>query len=364
MKPDHSRVAIVIPSLEPGTGFLHLLREINAYRFGELILVDDGSSDEYAAVFESARTELGCTVLRHEVNRGKGRALKTAFEHVLANTRISDVVTADSDGQHLVADIVAVADRLLENRNAGTRATVLGTRDFNAADIPWKSRLGNKFTSGLVRVLFGRYIADTQTGLRGLPVEQLPDLDKVKGERFEYEMNALLRLLTTRATVQELAISTVYHDLENSQSHFRPVRDSLQVFAQIVRFGSSSLIGSLIDLGLYALIINVFFHGGSAAAGIVVAVVIARIASSLANFAINRDFVFQDGSSLRQAIVRYFILALGLLTVSAAGSALMAQVLGGHVVWAKIIVDTLLFVVSYLVQKRWVFVQDNSLRET
>jgi glycosyltransferase involved in cell wall biosynthesis len=363
MTSTYSSIAIVIPSLEPGSSLLPLLSELHDLQFGEIIVIDDGSSADYAAVFESARTDFGCTILTHEVNRGKGRALKTAYAHVRENSAITDIVTADADGQHLPTDIAAVADRLLENRTGSLRALVLGTRDFNAEQIPWKSRFGNKFSSGLVRVLFGRYVSDTQTGLRGIPVELLPDLSRVKGERFEYEMNALLRMLTVHAPVQELPISTVYHDMDNSQSHFRPVRDSIQVFAQIVRFATSSLLGSLVDLALYALIVNVFFNGSANPVGIITAVAIARVASSLLNFVVNRQIVFHDGSSVRTAILRYYLLALGLLIVSAGGSALMAQVLGGHVVWAKIIVDTLLFAVSYLIQKRWVFEHDNSLSE-
>lgn len=359
---DYSTVAIVIPSFEPTPSLLDFLTELRRLNYGRMILVNDGSAPEYEGIFEAA-SALGCVVLTHTVNRGKGRALKTAFEYCLSSEQqILDVVTADSDGQHLVDDLVAVTDRMISNRSSGSRAAVLGTRDFNLREIPWRSRAGNKFTSGLVRVLFGRYLADTQTGLRGLPVEQLKDLAGVKGERFEYEMNVLLRLLTTHEQVQEIPISTVYHDMANTQSHFRPIRDSLQVFVQIVYFASSSLLGSLVDIGLYAAIINIFFGGRNDAVGIVVAVIAARIASSVVNFLVNRQLVFRDGSGLRQAILRYYTLAVALLIASAGGSVILARLLDGHVVWAKILVDTLLFAVSYIVQKRWVFVQDNSLR--
>jgi len=351
----YSATAMVIPAFQPSSRLLELLEELTPLLYGHLILVDDGSGSNYDEIFETARS-LGCVVLTHAVNQGKGRALKTAFEYCLAPEHgILDVITADSDGQHLVEDIVAVTDRAIANRAEHISATVLGTRDFSSRTVPFRSRFGNRFTSGLVRVLFGRYLADTQTGLRALPVEQLTDLSEVRGERFEYEMNVLLRLLTTQELVQEQPTSTVYHDIENSQSHFRPVRDSIQIYVQIFFFTWSSLLGSLVDLGLYAAIVNLAFEGRDDPFGIVLAVVIARIVSASVNFTVNRQLVFRSGSFLKGTIVRYFVLAIGLLAVSAGGSVVLAHLFQGHVVWAKAIVDTLLFAVSYIVQKRWVF---------
>ena len=353
--------AIVIPSFQPSFRLLELVKELVALPYGHLILIDDGSGSNYDEIFETAR-HLGCVVLRHQVNRGKGRALKTAFEYCLIPEHgILDVITADSDGQHLIEDIVAVTDRAIANRAEHVSATVLGTRNFSGQSVPLRSRFGNRFTSSLVRVLFGRYLADTQTGLRGLPIEQLKDLSEVRGERFEYEMNVLLRLLTTKEIVQEQPTSTTYHDIDNSQSHFRPVRDSIQIYVQIFFFTWSSLLGSLIDLGLYAAIVNLAFGGRDDPIGIILAVVIARIVSSSVNFTVNRQLVFRSGAFLKRTILRYFILAVGLLVVSAGGSVILADLFQGHVVWAKAIVDTLLFAVSYVVQKRWVFNGGTSL---
>lgn len=358
-----ARIAIVIPAFEPDAALPAFLEALKPLGYGLVVVVDDGSGPAYRGIFDAA-TRLGCTVLTHTQNRGKGRALKTAFEFCRTDAAISDVVTADSDGQHLVPDIEAVTNRLVANRRDGVVATVLGVRDFDQSEIPWKSRLGNKFTSRLVRILCGRYLVDTQTGLRGFPVEQLGDLESIRGERFDYEMNALLRLLRQRQPIEEVPISTVYHDMSNTQSHFRPIRDSIQVIAQILRFALSSLVGSGIDLGLYALLINVFFGGRDLAAGIVISVVVARLASATVNYLLNRNLVFHDRSRVRQSTLRYFIVAAVQLVASAVGSVFLAQLFAGHVVWAKIVTDTLLFVVSYVVQRRWVFAQDDSLRET
>ena len=152
-------------------------------------------------------------VLRHEKNRGKGRALKTAFEHIAANEPLVDVVvTADSDGQHAPGDLVRVAERALDDLRLHRPTVVLGVRTFEGESIPPKSKWGNRARSFIVRVLFGRRLADTQTGLRAFPLAVAEKSALVVGERFDYEMNVLLWLLSTRQPVEEVPIDTIYHD--------------------------------------------------------------------------------------------------------------------------------------------------------
>jgi dolichol-phosphate mannosyltransferase len=352
-----STTVLVIPAYEPDDKLLQFLRSHDMSQFAAVVVVDDGSGTDYASIFKDAE-ELGCELLTHSINRGKGRALKTAFVH-LKTIDFSDVITVDSDGQHHVDDVLKVAAQMIENRTNDQVVTILGVRDFSGPEIPWKSRFGNKMTSIVTRALFGRYISDTQTGLRGIPSEQLSLLGDVKGERFEYEMNALLLLLRTKKNVQEVPIRTIYNDIDNSHTHFRPVLDSVRILLQIFKFSLSSVIGAGIDLFLYAAIVNMLFGGEPGARGIVIAVVIARVVSSAINFVMNRRLVFQDGASLKHSLVRYYALAAVLLVASAGGSVVLAQVLDGHVVWAKAIVDTALFILSFILQKLWVF-DDNS----
>ena len=110
-----NRVGIVIPAYEPDERFLTLLRDLDAENMGPIYAVDDGSGPDYAAIFEAAAPLIeksGGTLLRHEVNRGKGRALKTAFDYILKNEpEMLAAVTADSDGQHTLSLIhISAAD--------------------------------------------------------------------------------------------------------------------------------------------------------------------------------------------------------------------------------------------------------------
>lgn len=359
-----STTAVVIPSLEPARDLLlPFLEQLHATGFRYVVLVDDGSPDPFRPIFDEAADRFGCHVLRHPVNMGKGRALKTAFEHCHTLPGLTAVVTADADGQHSPDDILAVAQRLTQ---VDARTAVFGSRDFTGAHVPKNSRRGNSITSRVVRVLFGQYVSDTQTGLRGFPLPLAMESTSVRGERFEYEMNVVLWLIGNHVTIDEIPIQTIYHDLDNSVSHFRPLQDSARIYATIFKqfalFLVSSVLGALLDIALYTAVITLFFHGSSAATGVVTSTVVARIVSSLANYVLNRRAVFEDSSSKRRSLLRYYTLAAFILACSALGTSIMSKALGGHVVWAKIIVDGCLFVVSYLVQKRWVF-RDGTLQE-
>ena len=91
------RVCIVIPAYEPGGEFVPYAQEVLAAGLGPVLVVDDGSGPAYAPVF-AALAEMGCTVLTHEQNRGKGAALKTALRWYGAHEDgCAGIVTADCD---------------------------------------------------------------------------------------------------------------------------------------------------------------------------------------------------------------------------------------------------------------------------
>ena len=211
---------IIIPVYQPGDRLEPLVRELSDADT-RILVIDDGST-EGTGVFSRLADIRGVAVLRHAVNRGKGAALKTAFAAVLADPQdTAAVVTADGDGQHLAEDIFAVAAAAKANPCAVT----LGVRTFSGK-IPFRSRLGNLWTETEFRLLTGRRIADTQTGLRGIPIGLLPRFAALKGERYEYESRMLVAAALLPSPPVEIPISTIYLD-GNATSHFRPLRDTL-----------------------------------------------------------------------------------------------------------------------------------------
>ena len=219
-------LAIVLPSLDPDNKFDRVVEELVNTGFSHIVIVDDGTGPEGQTHFEKAAALPGCTVLHHEGNKGKGRALKTAFRHVLDELPdVKGVITIDGDGQHLTQDIIACGERMLKEGNK----VILGCRDFDQPGVPPRSVAGNKTTSRMFRLFYGIRLSDTQTGLRAIPRDFLADFIRIEGERFEYETNMLLKMKKRGILFLEQPITTVY-DTEDYSSHYNALKDSWRIF--------------------------------------------------------------------------------------------------------------------------------------
>ena len=339
---------VLVPAYEPD-GRLPAL--VDALRTAapetSVVVVDDGSGPAYRPVFDAVRA-LGCTVLTHPANRGKGAALRTGFRFAVEQRPGEDVVCADSDGQHGVVDVLRVADRV-----RGGEPLVLGARRF-AGDVPARSRLGNSVTRVLFRLATGHSLQDTQTGLRGYRAALLPWLLSVPGDRFEYEFNVLLQAARRGHPIGEIEIATIYLE-GNASSHFRPVVDSARIYAPLLTFLLSSFGAFLVDtaalLTLHAL-----------TGALLLSVVGARLLSAGLNFLVNRRLVFGTARSVRAAAVRYAALVGALLVTNYALLAGLTA-LGLALLPAKLVTEATLVTVSYLAQRQLVFARRRPLPE-
>lgn len=347
-------IVAVIPSLEPDDRLSTYINDLRTAGFTHIVVVDDGSSELYQPIFSS----LDAVVLYHEVNKGKGAALKTGYRWIQKNlTDIQGVITADSDGQHTVADCIKLATQL---RNE--QVLLLGARDFNLPNIPPKSKSGNKITSVIFKLLYGQYLQDTQTGLRAFPASLLPLMIEVDGDRYEYEMKVLIACSRARIPMISIPIETMYEN-NNEGTHFHPIRDSWRIykviFGSFFKFMGSSLVSMLVDQGLFNLLNLVIFANGDAKRVelILASTVTARIVSAVVNFTMNRNLIFGKTSDGKKSFGKYVILCIGIMLLSAGGTWLLSAI-GMSSTFAKIIVDTLLYFVSYRVQEQWVFTKE------
>ena len=345
---------LVVPSLDPDDKLAGVVHSALDAGIDEIVLVDDGSRPEKHAIFTGLAALPGVTLLTHPQNRGKGAALKTAFDWILQNRpACGGVVTADGDGQHCTEDILACGQAM----HQGEAAVILGCRDFSLAHVPPKSRYGNRLTSLVFRLFCGMRISDTQTGLRGIPREYLPLLRTAKGDRYEYETNMLLLMGEKGVPYREIKIETLYFD-ENSGSHFRPVRDSLRVYGLILKYVASSLASSLLDILLFFLFSQFVFTGGGRT-DVFLCTALARVLSATANFALNRRVVFDSRAGVGRTLVRYVCLAVPVMLSSWLCVYFVSSVLrigsGALRTLVKIPVDVFLFLLSFRIQRRWVF---------
>ncbi|MBR0353443.1 MAG: bifunctional glycosyltransferase family 2/GtrA family protein [Oscillospiraceae bacterium] len=365
------RIAVVLPSLDPDAKFGKVVQGLVEAGFANIVIVDDGSCEERQKWFDEAAGYPQCTVIHHEVNKGKGRALKTAFSYIMENLpQMEGAVTIDGDGQHLTKDIIACGDALLDNKDK----VIMGCRDFDAPGVPPRSVAGNKTTSRMFRLLFGIRISDTQTGLRAIPAEFLPQFCEMEGERFEYETNMLLQMKKMGIGFVEQPIETVY-DPDDYSSHYNAVKDSWKIFkvmlrfifsdSSAIRYVISSVSSFVLDVALFRLFLY-FFHspgvmGENLPTGVITAAshIAARIPSSLFNFNMNKFFVFRSRDRYWKDLLEYYCVCLPQMIVS---MFLLRDLVAKMSIsnpsiatFVKIGVDTLLFCISYFIQKKWVF---------
>lgn len=348
-----SNVAVILPSLNPTEKLMDVIRGLVEAGFENIILVNDGSDEEHLAPFQEAARLSQCHILTHPVNRGKGAALKTAFDYLLRERPgILGAVTVDGDGQHLPKDVFNCAREMLTDR-----AVILGSRDFSLPGVPPKSRMGNRITSFVFRFGCGIRLRDTQTGLRAVPAEHFPFMLTVRGDRYEYETNMLLEMKRADIPFREVGIETVYEG-KNEGSHFRPFKDSLLIYGLILKYMASSIASFLIDIFLFWLTHRLLFRLPGPVRTLV-STAVARVLSSFFNFNVNRRMVFSSREGYRRSLLKYYILCVLQLLVSAGLVSLVSYLFhqsGSAVVtFIKLVVDTVLFFVSFTIQREWVF---------
>jgi len=345
MNNSFSKIAILIPSFNPNHNLLDFVKDLSTNKWSEIVLINDGSSEESQIVFDSCKTIKNVHIINHSKNQGKGVALKTGIKYLSnKSNRIDGLITVDSDGQHLVKDINKIAKSAIYKKNN----VFFGIRLFDK-NTPFKSSFGNKLTKNLLYLLNGISINDSQTGLRYLPISILDGLLKLPGEKYEYELECLFAIKDLGYSITEIPITTVYID-NNSGSHFRPLIDSARIYLVFLKFSLSSLLSFVIDIGMFILF---FFYFES----IYIATMISRIISGIFNFTINRSFVFNINkkSKLLKELISYFILWATLLCLSALIVSIEQGSSAFRVVPFKILVDLSLFLLSFYVQKNIIF---------
>ena len=338
-------IALLIPAYEPEEKMIPFLEELKNV-FSTIVVVNDGSSSN--EVF--SKIPDGIKLLVHEVNKGKGRALKTGFEYIKTWSNICGVVTADADGQHTVKDIIACCNKFLEN----PESAVFGCRDFGSTSkIPPRSRFGNQLTSRLMKLFCSITISDTQTGLRVLPIKYIDKFIETEGERYEYEMNCIMKIKELDLLLVEVPIEVIYID-NNSSSHFNPIVDSIKIYKVFIKFCLSSFGSFIVDILLFMLAKHFLKPVTPAYYNIIIATVIARICSGAFNYSLNR-MVFKSKAKASSSGPKYLLLWLVQMSASALIVNGLNEILPIGPTLIKIVVDTLLFLCSYKIQQNWVY---------
>ena len=344
---------VLIPAYKPDEKLIPFVDELLSSF--DVVVVDDGSGNEFDRIFK--KLENVCVVIRYDKNKGKGGALKTGFEYI--RTNMPDcryIVTADADGQHKIPDIIKVSERVKREEEG----FVIGARHFEN-EVPARSRAGNTITRTVFHVLTGVKLTDTQTGLRGFRASDCEWLEGIKGERYEYEMNMLMKAAEEKIPIYEETIETIYEN-NNASSHFNTVKDSFRIYKTIylastrLKYLTSSMLCFALDFILTILIsmmppVSSLDKNTNA----LTATLIAWIISSFTNFNINRSFVFQKKDEYIKSMIGYYSLA-GIVYLVKLGLIELIITITPMKLWlTKIIVETAMFIFTYFIQHNFIF---------
>ncbi|HWC97820.1 MAG TPA: bifunctional glycosyltransferase family 2/GtrA family protein [Candidatus Sulfopaludibacter sp.] len=336
------RCAVVIPAYRPTSALLELIQSLDGSG-DPILLVDDGSGPDFEGVFARAAAFPSVHLLRHDSNRGKGAALKTAIRYALdAYPDLTGIVTADADGQHHPADIQRVAATLMTSKGC----LVLGARAFQG-EVPLRSRIGNVLTRSVMHLLLGRKLADTQTGLRGIPVAVLPQLLQLESNGYEFELEMLMLAHQADLAIVEEPIRTIY-EAGNKSSHFNPLVDSMKIYFVLLRFASISLLTAVLD--------NLVFYVAYRRTGHVLgSQVMGRAAGVCFNYWMVRKSVFYSHQRHLSTLPKYLALVVVSGSASYGGIRLLGAALAIPPVAAKLMVESALFFVNFAVQRLVIF---------
>jgi putative flippase GtrA len=252
------------------------------------------------------------------------------------------VVTADADGQHAPDDVLAVAEQLTKSPNE----LVLGTRLFDG-NVPLRSRVGNGVTRFAVRLLLGTRLHDTQTGLRGIPRALIPHLLRIRSSGFEFELDMLVTAKHRGFGIAGKQIATIYEP-GNPSSHFNPLRDSMRIGFVLTRFSALSLLTAVVDNLAFIALQHVGLGLGASQAG-------ARLNAMLFNYGSARRAVFLSNDSHRSTLPRYLLLVLASGLVSYGLIRVLLAFTPLDALRAKLLAESALFLANFALQRDFVF---------
>ena len=219
---NRTNVAALIPAYREEKHIFEVAKRALA-QLDHVVILDDGSPDATAA---KAR-EAGAEVIVHEVNRGKGAAIKTGLK-ALTDRGFQYIQILDGDGQHLPEEI----PRFLDEANRSQSHIILGNRMSDVEEMPFVRKMTNRFMSWQISYVCGQTIPDSQCGFRMIHRDLAPSLF-CETDAFDYETEMLLIAARAGFKISAVPVSTVYGE---EKSKIRPIRDTIRFYKLMARY--------------------------------------------------------------------------------------------------------------------------------
>jgi glycosyltransferase involved in cell wall biosynthesis len=216
------KLSILLPVYNEAANLETLLRRVNAVKLEkEIIAVDDCSRDGSAAILGKFANE-NFRVIRHDVNRGKGAAVRTA----LAHARGDYAIIQDADNELDPNDI----PRLLARIERDGAEVVYGARDLRVQSLG--NRLGNRLLTLATNLLFGIWISDMETCYKVMPLSLMRSLD-LQANSFDIEPEITAKLARAGHKIVQVPIS--YHPRIQDKK-LRPLREGMRALRVLLKY--------------------------------------------------------------------------------------------------------------------------------
>ncbi len=342
--------AVIVPIYYETNNTLRLCRELFAQEADNIVVVNDGA--KLSKSFLAELLSMGCNIIKFENNRGRGASLKAGIK--FAHDKLYNIkgyITVDADGQHSAEDVMKIA-RAMDLR---PNSIVLGKRDFPNANMTIRSKFGSRIASLYFKIITGVKCSDTLTEVKGIPNSLYEIAIGADGKRFDYDFNFLTECAGKGIEIYNLNINIHYSS--KSKSNYRLIEDTYLIYATPLKFATASMGCALIDLILFTVL--TYTLPTSLAFNVVFATLLARIVSGGINFFINRKVIFKNNGDVKRQLWRYIILFVGIMITSSAIVSLLSFI-PIPVTIIKMLVDIMLWIVNYTMQRKWVFKERSS----
>ena len=211
-------ILVVVPTYNNPLTINAVANDVLSHGY-RLIIVDDGSDIPLQSIITSSHEKL--TILRHEMNQGKGAAIITGAQEV-QRMGFSYFISLDGDGQHLASQIETIL-----NACDGADQIIIGARNFEINDVPNGSKFGRWFSNFWACWDTEQTITDSLSGFRLYPTSILDLIIKTK--RFDWEMEVLVKHAWKGRRIKEVTIECYYPTPEERVSHFKKFWDTAAI---------------------------------------------------------------------------------------------------------------------------------------
>lgn len=214
------KIYVIIPGYNEERYLVSVLKQTKKVT-NNIVYVDDGSTDRS---YQIAKKSIPL-VLHHQINLGKGAALKTGCEYAFKKLHADAVILMDSDGQHNPSELIKFIKHLEEGAKF-----IFGVRNFTAVEMPLVRFIGNKFASAFLSLLFGKYIPDIPSGFKAVTKSTYKKIQWTSSG-YEVEAEIAARVAKFNVPYELLEIKTIYHDVDKGVSAL----DALHVMRFLVQ---------------------------------------------------------------------------------------------------------------------------------